>query len=144
MSHDYESLKLAFTSADLSLTQMCEFRELVDGAIAHEQEQIKLFTFGGVEHPELLRQFRLIRHVLGSVGVKVPENPSVQTGEGLIWPAYRPQCPTKTLELSEDAGWKLTGPKSFSGILDKPESHLGILLANHGIDAAHWKFAPSI
>lgn len=142
MSHDYASLKLAFMGADLSLSELCEFRELVDGAIVHESEQIKIFTFEGVEHPELLRQFRLIRQVLGSVGVRVPETPSIQTGESLIWPAYRPKCPTKTLEVTEDGVWKLTGPKTFSGILDKPESHLGILLGNHGIDVAHWKFAP--
>lgn len=141
MSHDYESLKLAFMSADLSLTEMCELRELVDGAIAHEQEKIAIFTFDGVQYPELLRQFRQLRNVLGAVGVKVPENPKSRTCEGPKWPAYRLGMPSRTLHLRTDGTWDLVGHKQLSGAADLPEANLSGFLRSRGIDVSGWKIA---
>lgn len=141
MSHDYESLKLAFMSADLSLTEMCELRELVDGAIAHEQEKIAIFTFDGVQYPELLRQFRQLRNVLGAVGVKVPENPKSRTSEGPRWSAYRLGMPPRTLQLKPDGTWDLLGHKQLSAEADLPEANLSGLLRSRGIDVSGWKIA---
>lgn len=137
MSHDYESVKLAFMSADLSLTEMCELRELIEGAIAHEQEKIELFTFEDLERPELLSQFRTIRHVLGAVGVRVPETPR-RDGEGLKWPAYRLGLPPHTLHVNGDGTWDLYGQEKLSA--NMPESHLPKLLESHGIDIENWWF----
>jgi hypothetical protein len=138
MSHDYDSLKLAFMSVDLSLLQMCELRELLDAEIAHEQEKICLFTFEGVERPELLRQFRQLRRVLESEGVRVPENPKSNTYEGLKWSLYRLGLPPRTLFLSVDGTWDILGHKMLAA--EMPESNLANLLGSHGIDVSDWKF----
>lgn len=139
MSHDYESLKLAWCSADLSLVQMHEFKALIEGAIEHEERVQAAFTWRGECKNDLITQFRQIRNVLRQIEMRVPEEPIYRGDDGIKWSVYQPGRYSGSLQLRSDGFWSLV---TKTKVASDPEIRLPLLLESKGVNSAYMMFAP--
>jgi hypothetical protein len=119
---------------------MYAFREIVEGAIEHELEQIAIFTIKGKERPDLRSQFLRIKGALERDRVRVVERPYQRTNEVIRWRCTEYGRARFTgLELYADGVWKLVPSDFYKG---QPSSHLMNLLRGSQEDLTRYSFTP--